>query len=203
MDERIMHVRNGSASVVITGYAYDHANRIILLDMAPMHPKKLGAIWAEMVSGTPRSMQLTNEEGDTHNVVGKGSAYAKVAMDVPEIYLPDASRAKARFLRLIYPTALKIPHKPKGKDEEGTFYVFDWPDMTAGRAMAAMLERDTPYPMILEWGDALLERGKELGFIQPLITAGSSPAGYEVRAPADGWPEFIGLMVQEGTVKVE
>ncbi len=201
MDDRIMHIRNASASVVISGFALDHANRIILLDIAPMHPKKIGAIWAEMVSGSPRSMQLVDADGDLHNVLGKGSAYTRIPLDVPEIYLPDASRAKARFLRLLYPAATRISRK--GNNEEITFYIFEWPDMSAGRAMAAMLERDTPYPVLLEWGDALLERGRELGFIRPLITGGSSPAGYEIHPPADGWPEFISLAVQEGTVRVE
>ena len=75
--------------------------------------------------------------------------------------------------------------------------------MTAGRALAAMLERDTPYPMLLDWGDAILQRGKELGFIRPLGSAGTSPAGYEVHSPADGWPEFISLAIQEKIVRIE
>jgi hypothetical protein len=201
MEDRIMHIRNASASVVISGYALDHANRIILLDIAPLHPKKIGAIWAEMVSGSPRSMQLEDANGNTYNVFGKGSAYTRIPVDVPEIYLPDASRAKARFLRLLFPAATRILRK--GKDGESNFYAFEWPDMTAGRALAAMLERDTPYPMLLDWGDAILNRGKELGFIRPLVSAGTSPAGYEVHSPADGWPEFISLAVQEKIVRIE
>ena len=201
MEDRIMHIRNASASVVISGYALDHANRIILLDIAPIHPKKIGAIWAELVSASPRCLQLEDASGITQNVFGKGSAYTRIPVDVPEIYLPDASRAKARFLRLLFPAAIRIPRK--GKDEETTFYAFAWPDMTAGHALAAMLERDTPYPMLLEWGDALLQWGKELGSIRPLVSAGTSPAGYEVHSPADGWPEFISLAIQEKIVRIE
>ena len=52
-----------------------------------------------------------------------------------------------------------------------------------------MLERDTRWPVQVEWGRYLLQSGLEDGCIQPLITSGQVPQGYEVQPQA--WSEVL------------
>jgi hypothetical protein len=119
-------------------------------------------------------------------------------VDVPQLSLPNAANARARFLRCVYPKALKATVK---RDYE-KFYVLEWPGMSAGRALAAMLERDTPYPMLMDWGEALLKYGIAHGNIRALEHGGTSPLGYEVDSPEDGWAAFIASANRDGVVSI-
>jgi len=196
----ISNSRYGGSTVVVSGYAINHNNQIVLLDIAPMHPKLVGAIWAELVSGTPRYLWLTDSgNGRGCSVRGMGSDYTRLLVDVPQLSLPNAANARARFLRCVYPKALKETVK---RDHE-KFYVLEWTGMSAGRALAAMLERDTPYPMLLDWGEALLKYGIAHGNIRSLEHGGTSPLGYEVDSPEDGWAAFIASAVQDGVVAIQ
>ena len=44
-----IRIRNDSTSAVVRGYAVDSHNTIIWLELAPQHPKTIGAIWADLV----------------------------------------------------------------------------------------------------------------------------------------------------------
>lgn len=199
----ISNSRYGGSTAVISGYALNHNNQIIAIDIAPMHPKLVGAIWAELVSGSPRFLWLNDPVNDRQCAVrGMGSAYTRLLVDVPEISLPNAGNARARFLRCIHPRAIRAAFSRKG-DGHDRFYALEWPDMSAGRALAAMLERDTPFPMMLEWGDSLLDYGTTHGNIKSLLVGGTSPHGYEVTTPDDGWATFIASAVQDGVVAIQ
>jgi hypothetical protein len=195
----ISNSRYGGSTVVVSGYAMNHNNQIVLLDIAPMHPKLVGAIWAELVSGTPRSLWLTDPgNGRDCSVRGMGSAYTRLLVDVSQLSLPNAANARARFLRCVYPKALKATFK---RDHE-KFYILEWPGMSAGRTLAAMVERDTPYPMLMDWGEALLEYGIAQGTVRTLEHGGTSPLGYEVDRPEGGWAAFIASAVRDGVVTI-
>lgn len=199
----ISNSRYGGSTVVISGYAINRYNQIVLLDIAPMHPKLVGAIWAELVSGTPRFLWLKDTaSGRDCSVRGMGSAYTRLLVDVPQISLPNAANARAHFLRCVFPKALRAISPRKAMDRE-KFYVFKWPGVSAGRALAAMLERDTPYPLMLDWGEALLEYGTSRGCIRRLEYAGTSPLGYEVDSPEGGWEAFIASAVRDGVVAIQ
>ena len=57
-----LHIRNGSISAVVCGYAVDSANTLIWLEMAPQHPKLVGAIWADLVTSHRPWLQIGDTE---------------------------------------------------------------------------------------------------------------------------------------------
>lgn len=197
----ISNARYGGVTMPISGYAVNRQNRIILLDLAPNHPKSMGAIWAEMVTGTPRPMALKDPTmGRDYQVYGLGSAYTRLLVDVPQISLPAAGNARARFLRAIHPSAYKVPAK---MDEKSFFNILEWPEMSAGAALASMLERDTPVTMLQQWGDALLQRCLDYGYAHELDTAGTAPKGYQVATPDEGWGPFLASGIECGLLPLQ
>jgi len=62
-----IRIRNDSTSAVVRAYALDSRNTIIWLELAPQHPKTIGAIWADLVVEQRPWFQL----GD-FDVVGTG-----------------------------------------------------------------------------------------------------------------------------------
>jgi hypothetical protein len=195
MEQEIITISNYNTTVVVAGYAYDGDSRLVWLDLAPDHPKKIGAIWAELVSGTPRKMNL--QPGYT-GVCGMGSAYIRLTADAPDLVVPNAANVKPRFLRLVHPRATRAPKRTD--DFKLPLYVFPWPGMTAGRALAAVIERDTPYPCLLDWGDRLLDFGIERGIVHPLTVYGTVPQGYEVELKDVNLGEFIAEAVRQEVV---
>jgi len=72
--------------------------------------------------------------------------------------------------------------------------------MDAATALAAMLERDTRWPVQTGWGKYLLDAGLAEGFIKPLTRAGAAPEGYEVQPQA--WGEIIAQGLQNRQIAV-
>ncbi len=193
-------IRNDSVSAVVRGYALDSNHTIVWLELAPQHPKTIGAIWADMVNAQKRWLQIGDmEEGRGLAVRGLGSRYERLTADAPELAL--GSNAKSRLLRLVAPSALRA------SDRE-TFYVFAWPpalskgevEMDAASALAAMLERDTRWPVQTGWGAYLLKAGLEDDFIKPLETGGVVPEGYEVQ-PCN-WGGIIANGLRNGHIRI-
>ena len=177
-----IRIRNDSTSAVVRGYAVDSHNTIIWLELAPQHPKTIGAIWADLVVQQRPWLQLGDFDvaGSGLAVRGLGSRYERLTADAPDIAL--GHNARPRLLRLVAPSALHA------SDRE-TFYVFTWPEVDAATALAAMLERDTRWPVQVEWGRYLLQSGLEDGCIKPLTIGGQVPQGYEVQPQA--WGEVL------------
>ncbi len=61
-----------------------------------------------------------------------------------------AGRARPKFLRLVAPEAVKVDNSTNG------FIALAWPGISAGVALAAMLEQGTSLPIRIDWGDYLL-----------------------------------------------
>jgi hypothetical protein len=64
-----IRIRNDSTSAVVRDYAVDSHHTVIWLEMAPQHPKIIGAIWADLVQAQHPWLQF----GDS-NVAGSGLA---------------------------------------------------------------------------------------------------------------------------------
>jgi hypothetical protein len=187
-------IRNDSVAAVVRGYIVDSRNTIVWLELAPQHPKTIGAIWADLVVQQRPWLQLgdhTEKRGLA--VRGLGSRYERLTADAPDLAL--GHNAKARLLRLIAPNAIKA-------NDRETFYILDWPNVDADAALAAMLERDTRWPVQMGWGKYLLHVGLEEGFIKPLTKGGRAPQGYEVQPPPS-WGEVLASGLKHQQIAVQ
>ena len=208
----IIRISNHSAGAVARSYALTPNNLVVWLELAPQHPKIVGAIWASLVDGGGEWLRIQDEDPDrTHEPVrsfharGLHRRYHRLAVDVPQL----AGRARPKFLRLVAPDLCEI------ENSQQPFGVLAWPGpstgdtpagspplrMTPGTALAAMLEHDTPYPMRIGWGDYLLAEALNRGHAQPLITGGPAPEGYWIE-PAP-WEAIISEGVREGHITLE
>jgi hypothetical protein len=132
-----------------TGEQSRRANLVVWLELAPQHPKVISAIWASLINGTKEQLGIRDETSDESTsliVEGLHRRYLRLTADAPRL----AGRAKPKFLRLIAPEAVRIEKRDRD------FYALAWPRLTAGTALAAMLESGTPYPIRIGWGDYLL-----------------------------------------------
>src|SRR5512146_2982386 len=131
-----IRIRNDSTSAVVRGYALDSRGTIIWLELAPQHPKAIGAIWADLVQAQRPWLRLGdhNDAGSGRAVRGLGSRYERFTAEAPELSLKN--NARPRLLRLVAPSALKATEKEP-------FYIFAWRGIDPAQALAAMLERDT------------------------------------------------------------
>jgi len=190
-----IRIRNDSTSAVVRGYALDSRNTVIWLELAPQHPKAIGAIWADLVQAQRPWLQIGDFDvaGGGRAVRGLGSRYERFTADAPELSLKN--NARPRLLRLVAPSALKAREKEP-------FYIFAWQGMEAAQTLAAVLERDTGWPLRFEWGAYLLQAGLEDGFIKPLQVGGLAPQGYEVHMPNPDWGSLIAGGVQAGRIQV-
>lgn len=191
-------IYNNSVSAVVRSYAVaptDDANVVVWLELAPQHPKVIGAIWASLVNGTNEELGLRdsdNEESRSLQVQGLHARYLRLTADAPRL----AGRAKPKFLRLVAPQATRL-EKPTQD-----FYVLDWPGLSAGTALAAMLEAGTPMPMQIGWGEYLLTEASRLGFARPLLTGGPAPAGFWIKGETP-WAELISDGVRQGNLMLD
>jgi hypothetical protein len=48
-DPMTIRIRSDSTSAVVRGYAVDSHNTLVWLELAPQHPKTIGAIWVDQV----------------------------------------------------------------------------------------------------------------------------------------------------------
>lgn len=204
-------ISNGSVSAFVYGFACTGDGLVIWLDIAPQHPKTVGAIRSEMTSNTRKYMRITHhDEGVNKTVYGLGRGYINLAVDAP--LMATGPRGKAQHLRMIAPAAVR----PESVNDE--FYILAWPQegiphctgdgipqrsggdgITAATALAATLERYSPYPMRLEWGAYLLDTVIEKHGVQALITGGAAPAGYSIPGGLP-WGAIIGDGLTSGQI---
>lgn len=187
-----IHISNSSASVTVRSYAHTEDGLVVWLELAPQHPKLMGAIWADLVTGTRRYLQLKDEDKGLGKVVyGLGRAYLRLEQDAP--HLAVGQNARARLMRLIAPEAVR----PVSLDQP--FYVFGWPGIPPETVLAAALEKTAPSPVQDGWGVYLLKVALESEYVTPLVTGGPAMQGYEVSASVN-WPDFISQGLQKGHI---
>ena len=193
-----IRIYNNSVSAVARSFALapiDGNNVVVWLELAPQHPKVLGAIWASLVNNTKEQLGVVDEANGDENrsftVDGLHRRYIRLAADAPRI----AARARPKFFRLIAPEATRI-ERPND-----SFVVLAWPGMSAGIVLAAMLERGTSFPVRTGWGEYLLAEAQARGFAVPLVTGGPAPEGYVIH-PAP-WDEIISDGVRRGEIALE
>lgn len=197
----------------------DRENVLVWVDLAPHHPKAVGAIWATLVNGTGAQVSVYDHDtGRSHRTRGLNRRYERLQFDSPRL----AGRVRPKGLRLIAPEASRID------DYTQPFVVLDWPGLSptsasavladwgspdhaglrvqlerglpAGMVLAAMLELGSPYAMRIEWGDYLLAEAVARGYARPLITGGKAPQGYLIDfAP---WPDIISAGIQCGAIRL-
>lgn len=187
-----MRISNNSVSVVIRSFALapiEGQNLVIWLEIAPQHPKVVGAIWASLVNGTGERLTIRTDEDKSISVSGLGHRYHRLPIDAPRL----AARARPKFLRLVAPEACAIQRR---KDP---FISLEWPGRTSGQSLAAMLEQGTPYPIQIGWGDYLLQAAAERECATRLIVGGLAPQGYIFNADTP-WAELISNGVKHGHI---
>lgn len=204
--------RYGGTTTLITGYAIDTSSqhRLLGVDFCPKHPKEQGALWSELVSGSPRWLFLKDNTlvgkygtySQEYNVIGMGSRYERLPIDVPEISIPMSGNVRPKAIRCFHPLLHHIDNERKDDDRRQRFYIMDWPGRTFGQTFASEMERDLAYPMLLEFGDALFQYGIDHGNITKLLTAGTFPEGYEVIRPSDGWLIWLSEAVRDGIISI-
>ena len=192
-----IRIYNNSVGAVARSFALapiDGNNVVVWLELAPQHPKVLGAIWASLVNNTKEQLGVADETGDekrSFTVDGLHRRYVRLAADSPRI----AARARPKFLRLIAPEATRIERT------NDFFIVLAWPGMSAGTVLAAMLERGISYPVRIGWGEYLLAEAQARSFAVPLVTGGPAPEGYVIQ-PAP-WDAIISDGVRRGEIALD
>ena len=199
-----IRIMNDSVSAVARSYAIaplEHSNLIVWLELAPQHPKVIGAIWASLVNGSSEVLRIRDDDAEaTYAVRGLNRRYERKVMDAPLA----AGRARPKFMRLLAPELWKmetahISTQPffvtawKWRDAKGL-----WQEMTPATALAAMLERGTHFPIRMSWGDYLLSEALARGHAVPLIVGGPAPQGYVVH-PAP-WNDIIADGIRGGQI---
>ncbi len=196
-----MRIGNNSTSVVVRSFGLaqndKRENIIVWLEIAPQHPKQVGAIWASLVNGAKELLSLRTDDNKSLYVRGLSRRYHKLTTDAPRI----AARARPKFLRLVAPEALAI--QKRGDD----FIALEWPGRTIGQTLAAMLEKGTPYPIQMGWGDYLLREAstrevKNTPCARRLITGGLAPQGYVISGKTP-WGEIIADGVKAGAITLQ
>lgn len=187
-----IRIFNDSVSLVLRSYAcaeLDGQKMVVWLEIAPQHPKAVGAIWAGLVNNTNASVRIRDDQrGETLAAYGLRHRYHRLAMDAPSL----AGRVRPKFLRLVAPEACQIA------DLQQPFVALSWPGIPPGTALAAMLEHGTALPVQIGWGDYLLAEAEARGHARPLVTGGPAPAGYVVE-PAP-WEAIISEGVRAGHI---
>jgi hypothetical protein len=183
---------NNSVSAVISGYGLaeiDGEATVIFLDIAPQHPKVVGAIWASLVNGTKEWLHLSDEHAEQAlNVRGLNRRYHRLTIDAPRL----AGRARPKHLRLVAPCACQI----ESLTQPFVVLAWHWRDdngkactLSPALSLAAMLERYTPLPILMAWGDYLLSEAETRGYATPILRGGDAPEGYLIE-PAP-WEDII------------
>ncbi len=188
-------IGNASVSAVVRGYTHTRAGLIVWLELAPQHPKVIGAIRAELTSNTQRYLQLRDDEtGHFKMVYGLGRGYLNLTADAPELAV--GQRAKAQLLRMIAPEAVH----PEDLSQE--FFALSWPDIDPATALAAALERGAPYPVQIGWGAYLLSQALENYNAEALVSGGQAPHGYTLQQDTP-WADIIAQGVQVGDLSLD
>ena len=157
-----IRITNNSVSAVVRSFALaslDGGDTIVWLELAPQHPKVIGAIWASLVNGTREVLKLRDDEaGQAYTARGLNSRYVRKTMDAPRI----AGRARPKFLRLVAPAMVKLDAAMFGKK---AFFACAWrwtdsqgvnQQLAPATALTAMLEQGTHLPIRIGWGPYLL-----------------------------------------------
>ncbi len=185
-------ITNASVSAVVRGYGHTREGLVIWLELAPQHPKVSGAIRAELTSNTRRYLRLRDEDSGHYKMVyGLGRGYLNLTADAPELAV--GHRARAQLLRMIAPEAVH----PEDLHQE--FYVLSWPGIDPATALAAILERSTPFPVQIGWGAYLLSRALQDYDAEPLVTGGQAPQGYAFQHDTP-WADILSQGVRNGDI---
>ncbi len=188
-------IGNASVSAVARSYACTREGLVIWLELAPQHPKVVGAIRAELTSNTRRYLQLRDDDsGYRKQVVGLGRGYLNLSADAPELAV--APRTKAQFLRMIAPEAVRP------EDVRQEFYILSWPGIDPATALAATLERSASFPVQIGWGAYLLSRALLDYDAEPLVSGGQAPAGYAFQRDTP-WADIISQGLRQGEIPLD
>ena len=196
-----IRIANNSVSAVLSGYAIaeiESEPTVVYLDIAPQHPKVVGAIWASLVNGAKEWLRLSDEQtGQSLTVRGLNRRYHRLTVDAPRV----AGRARPRHVRLIAPLACQIEQI----NRPFVALAWTWTDpegeehhLTPATSLAAMLEHHTPLPILLHWGEYLLAEAISGGFAKPLVRGGDAPEGYLIEPPP--WEDIISDGIKSGQI---
>lgn len=192
-----IRISNNSVSIVLRGYAAARLDDqplpvVVWLEIAPQHPKAVGAIWASLVNGSKEALTIYDRQSEQSlRVLGLSRRYHRLTTDAPQLY----GRARPKLLRLIAPEACAIANV------NSPFVTLAWPSLTPGTALAAMLEQGTSFPIRIGWGEYLLAEATARGFAKPLLVGGRAPEGYLIE-PAP-WEDIIADGIRLGQITLD
>ncbi|MCC7362711.1 MAG: hypothetical protein IT317_24735 [Anaerolineales bacterium] len=202
-----IRITNNSVSAVVRSYAIAplaEGDTIVWLELAPQHPKVIGAIWASLVNGTREFLRLRDDDSDqTYTARGLNHRYIRKTMDAPRI----AGRARPKFMRLVAPAMVKLDAATFGKKP---FFAGAWrwddsqgvsQQLAPATALAAMLEQGTHLPIRIGWGPYLLAEALAQEYAVPLVTGGPAPEGYAIQ-PDTPWADIIAEGVKRGHISL-
>lgn len=204
-----IRIMNNSVSVVVRSFALAPQDGeppiIVWLELAPQHPKVVGAIWASLVNGAKEVLRIRDDEAEqTYSARGLNHRYIRKTVDTPRV----AGRARPKFMRLVAPEMVKFDAANFGKRP---FYVGDWrwrdskgtwQHMDAATALAAMLEQGTHYTIRMGWGPYLLAEALARQCAAPLIVGGRAPCGFVIQ-PDTPWGDVISNGIKTGQTTLD
>ncbi len=190
-----IYISNNSVSAIVQGYVYTQEGLIVWMEIAPQHPKVVGAIRAELTSNTRRYLHLRDDEvGRGKMVYGLGHGYINLIADAPQLAV--GHRAKAQLLRMISPEAVKP------EDVTQQFYALAWPGLELATSLTATLERSSPFPIQIGWGLYILRKAVDEYGAKQLISGGNAPSGYFFRADTP-WADIISQGLREREIALD
>ncbi|MCC6190660.1 MAG: hypothetical protein IT318_16645 [Anaerolineales bacterium] len=203
-----IRITNNSVSAVVRSFAIaplEEGDTIVWLELAPQHPKVIGAIWASLVNGTREFLRLRDDDnGASYTARGLNHRYVRKTMDAPRI----AGRARPKFMRLVAPAMIKFDAASFGKKP---FFAGAWrwqdsqgvsQQLPPATALAAMLEQGTHLPIRIGWGPYLLAEALARECAAPLETGGPAPEGYVIQPDAP-WADIIADGVKHGHITLD
>jgi len=193
-----IRITNNSVSAVVRSFAIaplEEGDTIVWLELAPQHPKVIGAIWASLVNGTREFLRLRDDDSvASHTARGLNHRYIRKTMDAPRI----ASRARPKFMRLVAPAMIKFDAAAFGKKP---FYAGAW-RWQDNLNVSQQLAQGTHLPIRIGWGPYLLAEALARECAAPLVTGGPAPVGYVIQPDAP-WADIIGDGVKHGHITLD
>lgn len=203
MENSILRISNNSVSAVIAGCSigtFAGEEVVVYLDLAPQHPKTVGALWASLVNNGQEWLHI-NGADQTLVVRGMRHRYHRIAVPAKDML---TGRARPHHFRLVAPEATLV----ENLNMPFVVLTWSWVDpqsrerrhLNAGTVLAAMLEKYTGLPLLIEWGSYLLTEAEARGHAVPLTCLGNGPAGYVIN-PAP-WDRIISEGLQSGQIQI-
>lgn len=184
-------LRNGHASVTLTGYAFDPDNQTLVYFGCVGYKTSIESIRATLITGKPLSL---NHPGENDGMVLPGDHYDHIWQAMPEYTSHHAC----------FVTRTALPGKWESEDEFGYLLVFHGSTHPKEDLQHLFIERlieTLEVPVLEEWAEALWDAAKQFHFLSQIETSGDCIAGARLVLKAD-WKGLIEKLLQESGIQL-